>query len=208
MSPPAFAGTRPSWSVSLILLGLAVGAIGTQNEGEEWITSAARNCVQSGTQTCGSFITAGCLPGLGLMLAPLNIRSLVSHDHHRRMFEKGPHLIDRRDPPYFAKCLDFSTRSIGAMLEASVAYNARDIQPMKNTDDFRLVTRVKGKDGEWWSGGGESNHRFIKKTSRTCIVGKPRNKESLDAPRKLFSRFSCSYSISTKKMMLWHIDVK
>jgi hypothetical protein len=187
--------TPPS-SLLLLLLGLVVGATGKQSADEQqWFTSAARNCVQSETQTCSPFlITGGCLPGgLGLMLSPLSFRSFVSQDPHRRLFEKGPHLIDRRDPPYFAKCLDFSTRSIGTMLEASVAYNAHDIQPMKNTDDFRLVKRVRGKDGEWWSGGGGCNQNAKKKIKLKrhiynlfCSENKPQEISSL-----------CTYSLST-----------
>ncbi len=140
--------------VLVMLFGLAQGQ---QYETEaQWITVPTSQCAQEDGQKCGS--PEECKTGVDLAFSPLLMKDVFSPPPQQRIFEKEPHAVKRGDPAYFTRCLEYSAKGLQVLLESCSAHNASDAQQlMRNTDDFRLVKRVKGKDGEWWSGGGVTN---------------------------------------------------
>lgn len=69
-------------------------------------------------------------------------------------FEAGILHIPRADDMYFSR-LELSSRSLLSMLGQSVSLEkGLEGAPLAHgpSKDFQLVKRVKGKDGEWWSG--------------------------------------------------------
>lgn len=121
---------------------------------DSWITSLDEGA--AGAQICGA--KKG-FSGIGLMFWPLGLKELVGEGFFNRtagFFEAGPHVVKGRCAAYFIEALKFSGLNVPQVLQSCVAADETGEDPMKNTVDFRLVKRVKGKDGEWWSGGGLS----------------------------------------------------
>ena len=118
-----------------------------------WVTDVS-GMVGDAQQYCGWGEGEGREPptGLGLLFWPLSPREV------KDMWESGPRVIKRGDAGFFARALNFSGDVVDELLERCVAVNETRKKPMyngvgKDANDFRLVKRVLGTDGEWWSGG-------------------------------------------------------
>ena len=104
---------------------------------------------------------------LGLALHPWTAASFLDGEAHTAVdakaaeganfsrFEAGPLFVPRADPAHF-ELLQVDSRIILALVAGSVSLEpGSEGAPMVHgvAKDFQLVKRVKGSDGEWWSGG-------------------------------------------------------
>lgn len=132
--------------------------VGYKTDGEGWVTTVeyGSGCGEASEDLSrpgpGEAADQASPSGLDLLFWPLGFNDVAD------MWEQGPRVVRRGDPGYFARALNFTGESVEPVLRSAVAVNGSGSEPMKNGvgadgKDFRLVKRVRGKDGEWWSGG-------------------------------------------------------
>lgn len=210
----------------LALLASDTGASGTGNEkcldgfeyttdSRGWETRVARggqgcSASQKGRESQGGGGGGG--GGLDLLFWPLSPREVAE------LWEAGPRVIRRGDAGHFSRALALTGESVEAVLLSAVAVNGTGSEPMKNGaggdgNDFRLVKRVRGKDGEWWSGGapgetidGQTIASWVRRKGFTLVlnhldmrhpgVARSRRPVQLKASQTLFNSLSpCTPSL-------------
>eukprot|EP00961_Rhodomonas_salina_P247185 3339616-Rhodomonas_salina.1 len=90
---------------------------------------------------------------LDMALEPLSMETfLFGSDRDPAVFENEVYEVIPRDADFFAS-LNFSSHTVFRLMDHAVSLETTTLgQPAIHGEDYYLVKRVKGKDGEWWSG--------------------------------------------------------